>query len=149
MNKIIFVFEHDVKLYSEDRVFYDNYMTNFSRLYLDDGFFQKRLYSDLNKTYYRTFSPKIVRKRTSDNEMYPMIDTNTLNVVCPNTYGSDPQNMNIYISIRDYGYQINLLQYYVRDTSTLQFIQKSEELFDSFGYSFVPMNSAILYVNSK
>lgn len=149
MNKIIFVFEHDVKLYSEDRVFYKNYMTKFSRLYLDDGFFHKKLYSDLDKTHYRTFSPKIVRKQTANGEMYPMIDTNTITVVCPNTYGSDPQNMNIYTSLRDYGYQINLLQYYVKDTSSLQFIQKSENLFDSFGFSFVPMHSAILYVNSK
>ena len=149
LQKIIFIFEYDIDLYNQDRTFYKKYMQDFTILYLDNGYFRKRLYSELNKTYYQAYSPKLVQLPDATGSMQPMVNTKEIVVVCPNNDGNTPPNVNIFSSIRDYGYNINLIQYYVPDTSTSQIIQRNEDLFDSFGFSIVPLHSAIMYCSYK
>jgi hypothetical protein len=143
--KIIFVFEYDVSLFNEDRTFYNHFMKDFSVVYLDNGYFRTRLYSELNKTYYQSFSPKFVQLPDAAGKMQPMVNTNEIVVVCANNDGNEPVNVDIHSSIRDYGYQVNLLQYYVADKSSSQLIQKAENMFDSFGFSFISLHAAISY----
>jgi hypothetical protein len=148
MNKIIFVFEYEVDIYNQNRAFYTNYMENFSVIYLNNGYFRKKLYSDVDKTTNRIIPSKIVQIQDATGNTYPTVYTDDIKVVCPNNNGTTSRNINIFTSIVDYTNQINLLQYYVSDTSTLQLIKNSEDLFDSFGFSFVPIYNAMLYVDS-
>lgn len=148
-SKIIFIFEYDIQLYNENRSFYKNYMKDFTILYLDNGYIRRKQYSELNKTYYQAYSPKLVQLPDATGAIQPMVNTKELVVVCANNDGNTPQNINIFSSIRDYGYNINLLQYYVPDTSTSQFIQRAEDMFNTFGFSIVPLHTAIMYCSYK
>lgn len=147
--KIVFIFEYDIELYNNNRSFYTNYMQDFTILYLDNGYVRRKQYSELNKTYYQAYSPKLVQLPDATGNMQPMVSTKELVVVCANNDGNTPPNINIYSSIRDYGYNINLLQYYVPDTSSSQLIQRSEDMFNSFGFSIVPLHTAIMYCSYK
>ena len=91
---------------------------------------------------------KIINTPDAEGNIQPMIYADEVRIVSPDNNGAELRNVDVFSSIVDYNNNINLIQYYVNDTSTLQLIQNNENIFDTFGFSFIPMYNAMLYVDS-
>jgi hypothetical protein len=148
MKKIIFVFEYDFEIYNRDKTFYNNFMNKYSIIYLNNGYFRKKMYSDVDRNSNRIIPSKIINMPDAEGNIQPMIYADEVKVVCADNKGVELRNVDIFSSIVDYNNNINLIQYYVNDTSSLQLIQNNENMFDSFGFSFIPMYNAMLYIDS-
>lgn len=148
MKKIIFVFEYDFEIYNQDKTFYNNFMNKYSIIYLNNGYFRKKMYSDVDRNSNRIIPSKIINMPDAEGNIQHMIYADEVKVVCADNKGVELRNLDIFSSIVDYNNNINLIQYYVNDTSSLQLIQNNENMFDSFGFSFIPMYNAMLYIDS-
>jgi hypothetical protein len=65
-------------------------------------------------------------------------------MVLPDTGKSKQPNMNIFSSIQNYGYQMNMMQYYVNDLLLIQ----NEDIFNTYNGGIVPMAYCLTYTRN-
>lgn len=128
MKKVLFVFEPDSKI---------NILTNYVNLLLNGTDLSKQLYSSVNPSKFTTSRPKIISTTTTDVTKF--IET----VPDPNV--TDQSNLNFYSSIYNYGYQINMMQYYKLDSR----LQNYEDMFNSYKSSYVPMATLLNHIEKN
>lgn len=72
------------------------------------------------------------------------VDVYRYKYTIPNYNRFFQKNVNIFSAIRNYGIQINLMQYYINDIE----LQKCEELFNELQSGVVPMSYGIAFIDS-
>jgi hypothetical protein len=65
-------------------------------------------------------------------------------IVLPDQGKSKQPNMNIFSSIQNYGYQMNMMQYYVNDLLLIQ----NEDIFNTYNGGIVPMAYCLTYTRN-
>ena len=102
---------------------------------------------DLTKSTYRQIDPnKFIAcppKIKTDKEV--VFNCNhTFNMVVPENYYESQNNPEIFSSIKDYGNQITLNQYYNSDNFLLEY----ENIFKTYNSAFVPLSYCLSYINN-
>lgn len=98
----------------------------------------KSTYKQINVDRYLACPPK----RATNSTVLFNCD-HTFNMVVPDNYLSSQNNPNIFISIKDYGNQVNMFQYYKNDMYLIEY----ENIFKTYNSAFVPMVYCLSYID--
>jgi len=144
LSKVVFVVENDSDVMNINATFYDNFLSQYNVIFLNEGIINAQTdYLQINTSTNKASPPTIIKATDADGNMRSMTDTKVMQTVVPSKNGEP--NPNINTSIFNFGNQINLVQYYVPDVSGYGNLLRAEKLFDTLGYAFVPLSSAISY----
>lgn len=138
-NKVIFVFYNyykpsdETKGYDETNGYYQN-MTSGTDILINE-------YShiDINK-YKAQNTPKQTAEITTNKKIFEM----SIPDMAITASSSIPANPNIYSSIKNYGIQVNLMQYYVNDME----LMKNESIFQLYKAGIMPIPNCLSYINN-
>ncbi len=125
MKKCVFIFDFE----PTTKGYYHQMSSNTNQL-------EKVNYSQINTREYTKTPPSTMS--TTEVEVYRYKYT------VPNYNRFFQKNVNIFSAIRNYGIQINLMQYYINDVE----LQKGEELFNELQSGVVPMSYCISFIDS-
>lgn len=103
---------------------------------------------DLTKSTYEKIDPnKFIAcppKILSDSKVVFNCD-HTFNMVVPENYKSSQSNPEIFTSIKEYGNNITLFQYYNSDNYLLE----NEYMFQKSNSAFIPLSYCLTYINNR
>lgn len=125
MKKAVFVFDFE----PSTKGYYHNLTSNTEKL-------EKVNYNQINTREYSKTPPTTV----STTE----VDVDSYKYTLPNYNRFFQKNVNIFSAIRNYGIQINLMQYYINDIE----LQKGEEIFNELQSGVVPMSYGVAFIDS-
>ena len=132
-NKVIFVFYNYNSPYNATNSNYHN-MTSGSNILINE-------YSHININQYKAKNtPKQNGETTTDKTVFDM----SIPDMAITSSSSIPANPNIYSSIKNYGIQVNLMQYYVNDME----LMKNESIFQLYKAGITPMTNCLSYINN-
>jgi hypothetical protein len=98
-------------------------------------------YSHININQYKAKNtPKQKGESTTDKTVFDMSIPDMAII----SSSSIPANPNIYSSIKNYGIQVNLMQYYVNDME----LMKNESMFQLYKAGITPMTNCLSYINN-
>jgi hypothetical protein len=75
---------------------------------------------------------------------YTTTDSKLLTQIVPVNHKRSQTNPNIYSSIKNYGNQITMMQYYVYDTNLIN----HEQMFKQYNGGIVPMTYCLTYISN-
>lgn len=102
----------------------------------------KSTYNEIIPTNnYKKTPPKII----SSTEVKLFNNSSSLQYVLPENSKSSQPNPDIYSSIKNYGNQITLFQYYVMDNPLIY----NEQMFQTYKSAFVPMSNCLTYIDNN
>ena len=127
LSNVIFIFDYEP---NTGRGKYHNMTSNTTDI-------MRTFYSEINPSKYVANPPKQLTSTTTN--------INTFNILMPddNIY-SIQSNPNICSSIKNYGIQVNMMQYYINDMNLL----KCEDLFQSYSAGIIPMTNSLSYIHN-
>ena len=127
LSKVIFVFDYEP---TEGRG-ENHHMTSNTKDIM------RTFYSQINPSQYKAKPPKQLTVTTTNMDTFNilMADDNAFSI---------PSNPNIFSSIKNYGIQVNMMQYYVNDMNLL----KCENMFQSYSGGIIPMTNALSYIDN-
>lgn len=136
MGKVIIIFENNLNLSLPQANTSSINSGNFYNMISNTESLYKTSYNDIIKS--KTNPPHIKDTNTvdlGDNPKFMMVvpDNNT-----------KPDNPSVFASIRNYGYQLTLFQYYNGDAYLMQY----EGMFKTYGSAFVPMAYCLNYIDN-
>ena len=94
---------------------------------------------DINK-YKAQNTPKQTAEITTNKKIFEM----SIPDMAITASSSIPANPNIYSSIKNYGIQVNLMQYYVNDME----LMKNESIFQLYKAGIMPIPNCLSYINN-
>jgi hypothetical protein len=127
MQKVILIFDY---VPTEKIGSYHNMTSDSKQL-------MKYTYDELNTFKYKATPPKRLNSDTTTVDKFKM--------AIPDSNRSSQPNPNIFSTIKDYGIQITLMQYYVSDMELI----KSETIFQYYSAGIVPMSSMLHYISNN
>ena len=129
LGKVILVFEKNDLINLMGKQY--NMISNSDKL-------TKNTYKQINVDRYLACPPK----RATDSTVMFNCD-HTFNQIVPDTYLSSQNNPNIFSSIKDYGNQVNMFQYYKNDIYLIEY----ENIFKTYNSAFVPLSYCLSYID--
>lgn len=130
LGKVIIVFENNDLINLMGKQY--NMISNSDKL-------TKSTYKQINVERYLACPPK----RATDY-IVKFNCEHTFNQVVPDNYLSSQNNPNIFVSIKDYGNQVNMFQYYKNDIYLIEY----ENIFKNYNSAFVPMAYCLSYIDN-
>lgn len=127
LSKVIFVFDYEPKT---GKGKYHHMTSNTQDI-------MRTFYSQINPSKYKANPPKQLTITTTN--------TYSFNILQPDdNQSSITSNPNIFSSIKNYGIQVNMMQYYINDMNLL----KCENMFQSYSGAIIPMTNALSYIDN-
>ncbi len=99
---------------------------------------------NLEKVNYNQINTREYTKTPPTTLSTTEVDVDRYKYTIPNYNRFFQKNVNIFSAIRNYGIQINLMQYYINDIE----LQKGEELFNELQSGVVPMSYGVAFIDS-
>ena len=142
--KIIIIFESTPSITPDRNMGHEVNMTLGTSTLISDpplGVIDIKRYYQLFPNSTQATPPSII----NDNKI--QIGTNVtvpFTMVLPDNGKSSQPNMNIFSAIQNYGYQMNMFQYYVNDLLLIQ----NEDIFNTYNGGIVPMAYCLSYTQN-
>jgi hypothetical protein len=147
LGKVVFVFEYDDEIKNMNNNFYKNILKidktkcldgedgYLGSIVVNNGSLEEVFYSNININKYVANRPEIIDTYLTDVKKW--------NIVYPDRNTKSQPNVNVYNSIGQYGYQINMLQYNICDIN----LKNSENIFNTYKSSFIPLSVIFRFID--
>jgi hypothetical protein len=157
--KIVILFPFDQILKNNKEDIYDNFFPcsseslknfNFATIIVNGYSLKSVFYSNIDLTKYKTTPLKTSNNADDDKTVI----STSWNIVYPdinliNNYvtGDNFNNFNILTGIKDYGYQIYMMQYYNEYQGEKIHCKQINKMFNTYRTAFIPMRVVLFYIN--
>lgn len=125
--KVIFIFDYEP----------EEYIGNYHNMTSDSAELMRLTYDEMNTFRYKANPPKKLDSKQTD--------VDKLKFAVPDSNRSNQENTNIHMSIKNYGVQATLMQYYITDMALI----RAESLFQQYGAAILPMAVLLNFIQTQ